>query len=519
MVFRKPYAFFIKMFKPIHLVMAFIVVYLIYLDSNILRFLNSYINSSTSIVGENIRNDLINIFIYLIPAIIIILSMVILGVMVRKRKPALFYVVNIFAFIVILVINLYTDNFLGVLEKSIVSVRVVKLIHDLVLIDMIIETISFIFLVGRGMGINFKKFGFNSDISKLDISDSDKEEFELDINVDVYESKRKRKENYRNLKYKYLENKFKINLIICVFIILSVVIGIMFLMPKSYKTEGSVYYINGINIGVDETIILNTDYSGKRITDDYLLVVNTKISSNENNKQVYLEDFNLQIGELTFKATTKYSKYLVDIGNVFDESSLEKDYVNYLFVYEIPEKFITSDMVFIYSGGTDKLKIKLNPRDLNSNEISVSNKLGEEISFIDSIGDVKFKITDYEIKDKFIFEYDYCIKSDDCIRSKEYVKPSIDKNFDKVIMRLSIDYKDNTNNVKTFYKLFSRYGSIVYTIGDNVYSQNGSFEEIKSSKVSTKGNSYIGINSDIINAESIKLVFNIRNSKYEYILK
>ena len=101
--------------------------------------------------------------------------------MFKKKKPVTFYVVNVFSFIVIIIINMYASNFLGVLEESIVSVKSVKLIHDLILLNMIIESIIFIFFVVRGMGINFKKFDFDSEISKFDISESDKEEFELDI--------------------------------------------------------------------------------------------------------------------------------------------------------------------------------------------------------------------------------------------------------------------------------------------------------------------------------------------------
>ena len=520
MIFKKPYMIFIKLFKPIHIMLSIGVAYLIYLDSNILSFLNTYISSRTNLVEENVRDILINKFIYIIPIIIIVFSLIILGIMFRNKKPIAFYLINIFAYIAILVVSLYTDNFLGVLEHSVVSIRVVKLIHDLVLISMIIEGISFAIFVVRGMGINFKKFNFDSDISKFDISENEKEEFELEITHDIDETKRKRKKKFRNLKYKYLENKFKINILISIvfIIIVSFIFIITSLKNSNYKKEGNVYYINGISIGVDDSIILNTDYSGKKITDNYLIVVNCKIKSNSRNDKVSLSDFSLQIGKSIFKPTTKYSNYLTDIGNVYDESLLKLDYVNYLFVYEIPEESTNKNIVFNYNVG-NKLSVKLNPRKLIYNDISISKNIGEYIDFKDSIGDINFKIDDYEIKEQFKFNYNYCIKKDDCIMSIEYIKPSIDKNFDKVILRLNVDYNDNTDRIKSFYKLFSMYGIINYNIGGNWYSQNGAFEEIKSSKVNAKNNVYIGVNSNIIIADSIKLVFNIRGSRYEYVLK
>ena len=522
MVLRKPYAFFIKMFKPIHIMIAAIIVYLIYLDSRILNFLNTYINSSVSVVGQNIKSGLINGFIYIIPALILILSMIILGVMFRKKKPVMFYIVNIFAYIVIIVINLYTDSFLGALENSIVSIKAVKLIHDLVLINILLESVSFVFFIVRGMGVDFKRFEFDSELSKFDISESDKEEFELNFNLDLGDSNRKRKERFRNLKYKYLENKFIINVIgisVISFVFIITIVTII-IQNSNYKTEGKVYSTSKISISVDETMLLNTDYAGEKITDDYLVVVNSNMKSNNSNSKVYLDDFVLNVGNAVFKPISKYNDNLLDLGNAYEESSISTDFVNYLFVYEIPEKYIKSDMTFSYTGEEEKLNIKLKPRSLSSNEISVSKNINEEISFEESLGDIKFKISDYEIKDKFIFTYDYCIKKDDCIPSKEYMKPSIDKNFDKVILRVNVDYSNNSDlSMNSFYKFFSRFGSIYYKNGENWNNQTGNFEQLKSSKVSENNNVYIGVRSDILNAESIKLVFNIRGSVYEYLLK
>ena len=518
MVLRKPYAFFIRIFKPVHLIMAAAIAYLIYLNSIILNFFNTYMTSTNNVVGESIRSSLINNFLYIIPVGIIILSLIILGIMVRKKKPITFYVVNIFAYIIVIVIYFYTSNFLGVLESSIVAIKVVKLMHDLSLISIFIESVSFVFFVIRGMGLNLKKFNFDSELSKFDINESDKEEFEFDINVDFSEANRKRKKNLRFLKYKYLENKFIVNLSIIVVIALIVFISLFIILKHNKSnTEGNFYSIGNLNISVDNTIILNSNYKGEKITDNYLIIINCNMQSY---KQIYLNDFNLKIGEAYFKPTLKYSNYLLDIGNLYDESQSLDVNGNYLIVYEIPEKFTTSDMIFSYSSEGEVLDIEISPKSLISNEISISKNINEEMSFIDSLGDITFKISDYEIKNTFLFKYNYCVKDNDCIVSKEYMKPSLNTNFDKTILRLNVEYSDSSNlKIANFYLFLSKFGSIQYKIDDNWYLQSSNFEELKSNKVSTKNNVYIGIKSEISNAESIKLVFNIRGSKYEYILK
>lgn len=521
MILKKPYAFFIKMFKPIHLVLAVLIAYLIYLDNKILTFFNEYIYSNLNVVGQDISNGLVNNFLYIIPIIVIVLSIIILGIMFNKKKPTMFYIYNILAFVVVIIVNVYTINFINILEKSVVSIKMAKLIHDLVVINMGLCSLSFIFFVIRGIGVNFKKFNFDNDVSKMDITESDKEEFEVNITVDIDEKRRKRKEKFRKLKYSYLENKFLINIgIIIGIVVISVALILIIIFRNKDNTEGNIYNASTFRFGVNSTTLLNKDYKGNVITEDYLIVVDAKIMSNYSNKTLYLKDFSLEIGEAVFKPTKRYSEYLKDLGSIYDGQNLENQFSNYLFVYEITEKYLESDMYFSYSDQGNKISIKLNPKEPVISNVSEIKHIGEEISFGDVLGDIKFKVNEYEIKEKFLMEYKYCVKKDDCLLSKEYLVPSINKNFDKAILRLIVEYSSNVNlDIDTFYKFFSQFGSISYKIGDTWYEQSGSFEEIKSNKVNDKTNTYIGVNEVITNSESIKLVFNIRGSKYEYILK
>jgi len=114
-ILKKPYAFFIKMFKPIHLVLSGIVLYLVFLSNNILKFLNDYIYSAETLAGKEIIKTLINNFLYIIPIIVIVLFLLLLSIMFKKNKPVIFYFVGIFSFIIILVINIYTVSFLNTL--------------------------------------------------------------------------------------------------------------------------------------------------------------------------------------------------------------------------------------------------------------------------------------------------------------------------------------------------------------------------------------------------------------------
>ena len=521
MILRKPYALFIKMFKPIHIFMALLTTYLIFNTNRILSFFSEYIRSNNSVVGELLSDKLVTNSLLIIPIVLIIISLIFLGVMFSKQKPVAFYVINIFCFLCILIITIYVSNFLVVMEESIVSIKMIKLYHDLILINMIIEIIIFVLLIIRGFGLNFKKFNFDSDISKFDISASDNEEFELNISVDIDSAKRKRKRKLRLFKYFYNENKLIINLTVIILIILTVSCFLYFnFNKKQEKIEGVVYNLSKFNFKVNKTILTTEGFDGKKITDNYLVVVDASFQSNLKNVSLFLKDISLEVGDAIFYVQTKYSNDLLDIGVAYNNETLNTNFKDYIFVFEIPEKYIESDLFLIYNNEGVKTKVKLNPKHFAKNDFSVEKNIGDSISFKESLGDVSFTINSFEIKDKFLINYNYCIKPDECVSSKEYLKASIDENFDKYVLKLSVVFEDKRDlKINDFYNFFDSFGMIYYKFKDSWYSQTSDFENITSKKIKEKNDVYIGVNSNILYADEIKLIFNIRGSEYEYILK
>lgn len=520
MILRKPYAIFIKLFRPIHFMFVICLGLLINSQNKILTFLNNYLYTNELLNTKNMKESLISYSFYLIPILLILLSLFMFSIMFRKNKPYKLYFISIFSFLVILVINIYTSNFLAVFENTTIAIKSVKLIHDFILMTVILESILIIMFIARGLGINFKKFDFSSDIAKFNISEKDKEEFELDLKFDFNETKRKRKEKLRNYKYFYLENKFLINIGLITFTIIVIIItSLIVLKRKDYNKEGIEYNLNGFNIVVNSTNILNTNYEGNKITDNYLVIVKANLNTYMSTKTLYLKDFTLKIGEATIYPTTNYNQYLTDIGNVYNNDNLTTEHKSYIFVYEVPLKFITSDMYFNYNNLGYKFAIKLNPKNLVYGHDTINFKLKDEMDFKRSLGDISFKIENYEISDYYKIYYDYCLKQDNCIESVEYLRPSIDENFDKTILKLDIDYLNNTKlDLLSFYNLLSEFGDIYYYKNGEWKVQDDKFEKIISNKGSNYY-SYIGVDSDIKNSEKLKLVFNIRGIKYEYELK
>lgn len=521
MILKKPYAFFIKIFKPMHLLLFSVVLYLIYISNNVLKFLNSHMYSPEIVVEKSLIQTLIKDSFYAIPIIVMVLFLVLLTVMYKKNKPIVFYFVGIFSFLVVLVINVYSLNFLNILSEHIVSVKSIKLIHDLVLINMIIESIIVVVLFIRGVGLDFKKFDFSSDILRFDVSDSDREEFELNVNIDFAERKRKRKEKYRKIKYVYIENKLIINIFIILFLIVVFgTVGYVINKNSVKNKEGVFYSMENFSFKVNNTTLLNTDFRNNKITNNYLIIINATINPNYDQQVLYLNDFSLNIGEQVFKPVKKYFDKLKDLGEFYDDTPIPSGGKTYLFVYEIPEKLILDDMSFRYISEGKSIDIQLSPVKFSKKEqFLVNANIKEELIFEGDLNGVKIKVEDFEINEKFVIKYNYCISKDDCILSKEYLIPSLDENYDKVVLKLKLDYeKGEKKETSTFYDFLNNYGGIEYKIEDAWYGIY-KFENIKSNRVLIEDYVYLGINSNILNAESIKFVFGFQNKKYNYILK
>ena len=85
MILRKPYAIFIKLFRPIHFIFVFCIGILIYYQNRILSFFNNYLYTSEVVSTDNIKQTLFSNYLYLIPIFITVL--VILNFIIIVEYP------------------------------------------------------------------------------------------------------------------------------------------------------------------------------------------------------------------------------------------------------------------------------------------------------------------------------------------------------------------------------------------------------------------------------------------------
>ena len=254
MILRRPYAFLIKHFRFIHLILFGLLTYITIKANNILPFFKEYIN-----VNGNIEVISANYFSYLILIsilLIIIFALIIYFLMRYKAKPKLLYIIIMISSIISLGLYIFLYINIRELEISSMSGREIRLLRDISRFNYWLLFITCIPIFFRGLGFDIKKFNFSKDIADLKLEEEDSGEVEVNVELNSDSIKRTGRKIGRELKYYYVENKFFIN------IILGVVIIVLILLFPFNK------YVINRNLNEGET--LNSSYFDVVIKDSYI---------------------------------------------------------------------------------------------------------------------------------------------------------------------------------------------------------------------------------------------------------
>ena len=165
MVFRRPYAFLIKYFRLIHIILFILVAYITFKANSILTFFKDYINYKGSM--EIISSDYINVWIFIFSILIIGISIIIFFLMRYKKKPKLFYVITSIVSVISIILFLYLYGNIKALESTSMAAREIRLLRDISRFNYWMLFIMCIPTLIRGLGFDINKFGIRE--LKLDI--------------------------------------------------------------------------------------------------------------------------------------------------------------------------------------------------------------------------------------------------------------------------------------------------------------------------------------------------------------
>ena len=532
MIFRKPYAILIKYFKLIHVLLTIIMAYLVYRTYNLFHFLSEYMKTTMLRLGKGATETMFNSYMYILPVLLIVFSLILLVTLTRKNKPKTIYVVNVLVFSLLFVLNVYLKGQFLYLEENIMSARDVRLMFDFTLIMLLIQITILIPTMIRAIGFDIKKFDFKRDLLDMDIDDADKEEFEVSFNVEGNVLERFLNKNIRNIKYAYLENKFLFKvlaLVLIIFIVYSIFKGTgvnntILNMNEGFQTEG-------LTIEVSDSFVTQRDYKLQNITSSLYVIVELNAKANQANTKFNTARMQLIVDNNIFYPVEEVSvDYFSDLGQVYvDENISVKDYTKSLIVYEIPSNFKNSKYKFRYISVFDMVNpsyvsVALKTKNLDKEVEKEDVKLKKEIILNkDVLDNSTLEINSFEIAEDFVNNYKYCPQTGECYSSKEYLRPNLNSTRDKALLKIDASFIKGEgvqiNGASDAFNLINKFGTIVYKYNGTTYKMRGSLVQIKPKKSVKKNVYYIEVNKKMIDCEYAYLLLKIRNKEYKYIIK
>ena len=166
-----------------------------------------------------------------------------------------------------------------------------------------------------------------------------------------------------------------------------------------------------------------------------------------------------------------------------------------------------------------RFQVKLNNLD-DLNEVN-NYDLDSLITFNNNfVNKGIFIINQIEIGDKFKLDYNFCVTSNECYRSYEYIVPNYKSNYDKTLIKImgKLNLEDSILPYKELGNFVSNYGSIIYVLNGETKS-NTRLKQILPQKTAISNSCYIEVPDEVKNAEQINLQIKLRNYTYLYKLR
>ena len=488
MIIRKPYAFLIKYFKIIHILLFLGMLYLIIRTRSVYVFFKNFLATGTYTYTENMAFSYINIYMILITILLVGILLLIYFLMKSKEKKVLYYLMATIFYFISFVVYLFFITIFNNLEYSSYSNQSLVLFRDL---SMVIYYLNYVFLVVafiRGFGFNIKKFNFERDIKDLEISDEDREEIEVSSNID-YENLgnffRKRK---RNFGYYIKENSF----ILTVFLVITIlIIGASFVLSnlvinKKYKI-GETVIIGDISYVINNAFIINKDLEGKTIKNNiyYLVVDFNVINNSENTKKIDIKNTRIKIDNNYYYPKNNVGNIFNEFGIVYNTQNLKSNVDNnFILVFEInsyPQnailelyqgKRVNDGEATLYYKNVSLFLDELSSKDLGKYKINETINLEETYYKKGS-----FKIINYEVLNIEKFSYQKCLTENNCQNYSKDIVPSSTNKLLKIEYDLSLDKdifvylnidENNNKNIKNVTPSDYYQNTVLFEIPNNV---------------------------------------------------
>ena len=530
MVLKKPYAFLIKYFRIIHIILAIPMIYLVVKTTNIVNFFNDYIANNYSLtINGDLSSIFINGFMYLGIFLIIISSLAVYLLFKYKEKPRKHYIAIIIYYLILFILIGVCHNILNIMEEEVIEASLARSYRDISLLVTLPQYFFCIFTTIRGLGFNIKKLNFADDLKELEISEKDSEEFELLVGIEGYKAKRTIRRFFREFYYYIIENTF------IVFAILSLIIitvGTSVYLNRdnyenSYRTK-EVFRYNVFSISLEDAIITNIGYNGKVVNkDNYYLILKMYLKNNSlYEEELNYSNFRIKLGDDYLFPIIDKAYYFADYATPYggEKISPQKE-DTYVFVYELSNEQLKDRYELkIYNGISYKKdeihsrysNIKITPLLVSNPEEVRRVKIKDTLDLTSSnIGNTKLIINNYEVTNKYLYTYENCLGGK-CQNYTDYVAVDyfntgsgstlLVLNYELLLDKNSL-YSNYIKSEKTF---FDNFLSINYKLNGTLYNTS----TINLTPNNIKNTLVLQVSDQIKEAEEIDVLITVRNKIY-----
>lgn len=537
MILKKPYAFIIKHFRIIHLLLLLPMIYLIIKTKAIVTFFSSYVAYDYSFSFTNILSGLasnyINIFMYIAVILVLTVLIALYFLLQNKEKPTKFYSISILYYIGIFILLTTCINIFGQIEDGTLNFTMARIIRDVFFIIHYSQYIFIILFIVRGVGFNIKKFNFESDLNNLEISSEDDEEFEFLVGKDSYKTKRTIRRFFRELGYYYKENKFIFTIIFIVaFILLGTIIYSNYEVKKVYK-ENESFAFGYINVKIKDSFISDLTLKGKAInTDKTYLILELELTNRYHEDKIF-NDANLRvyINKKFISPTIYLGNYFKDYGNPYTGAKIKANSSSEcILVYELNKSELENKYSMVaYSGfnndeknyGPQNKNITIKP-SIEKSKVNTNNVImGTNMSFKSTnLKDTNAIISNYEIKNRVPYTYKYCITKENCYDASDAITITGSEigRFTFLVFDYELNLDESSKYVnanRNFKDFFEDFMEIKYKIGDNNYTTTTSVYN----KGSYSDKLIVKVPSNIDDADTIEAIITVRNLAYNIKVK
>ena len=536
MILKKPYAFLVKHFRLIHGALFVGALYVLIRFFSIIDFFNTYIASNQIYAGVSGASEtLINWSLSFAIVLVLILTGVVLALMIYKKKPKLFYLYTLIVYLIAFVITFILSGFIYDLQFSTPSLRLVKIIKDLLFTFAILQIPVLLMALIRTIGLDLKRFDFKKDIMDLGIEEEDNEEYVFELNLDSEDIKARIRKRIRYFKYFYKENKLLFYGAYAFILAVAVLLGIYkLIISEKIYSEGQYFDTKSLRVEVLETYKTNVDAVGNAISsNNFYLIMKIRYTNRSNSDlTVYTDNALVSYdGKGSVTPTIKYSKKLNEFGvNYYTQKLSPHETRDFVLIYEIKNEYYNSSLRlrYLYDAKVKDGKIdykyrtvKLSPKTFSKDTKQMDTKnIGEYISFEGSpLGDTKLRVNNIKLSNTFYYSVVKCQNSK-CSTQVRNIQATQNSKFDMTVMRLDFDTKYDYKTLGQGYsnsELISQYGSIRFTINGKEYNNRLTLTNL--TPYTTGKYIFIEVRDKLNNADEIFLDLTIRGKVYTIKLK